>query len=240
MRFPRTIAATALTLALACVCGGCACTRPGRTGPRGSRPRHRLADATWCGPPAATPPLPPPMRRRCPAPPPHRCRAPPCSRACRRSAATAAAVTAAGIPRVFSSVTVTFSEHAQELAAADPRLSPTDVATAVEQRDGGPAAAGTRDAGAAAAITVDDFTSTLASNASVLGFTFRNVMLIGEVIVTGAGRAAPRSTCMRGRVSRAAMPAAGPVRLAPLYSRFAQLVSADLRGVEPPAEQLPR
>ena len=149
--------------------------------------------------------------------------------------AAAAGVTAAGIPRVFSAVTVTFSEHAQALAAADPRLSPLEVATAVEHEMAAQQLLAPGTAAPPLAITVDDFTSTLASNASVLGYTFRNVMLIGDVTVTGAAGRASIDVHARARLTtRDASGKAGS--LAPLFRRFAQLVCADLRGVEPPTD----
>jgi hypothetical protein len=153
--------------------------------------------------------------------------------------AAAASVTAAGIPKVFSAVTVTFSEHAQELAAADPRLTPSDLATAVEQEMAAQQLLAPGTAAPPLAITVADFTSTLASNASVLGFIFRNVMLIGDVTVTGpAGRASIDVHARARLTTRDASGKAGS--LAPLYRRFAQLVVADLRGVEPPVEETAR
>ncbi len=87
--------------------------------------------------------------------------------------AAAASATAAGIPRVFSAVAVTFSEHAQALAAADPRPVALEVATAIEQEMAAQQLLAPGTAAPPLAITVDDFTSTLASNASVLGYTFR-------------------------------------------------------------------
>jgi hypothetical protein len=149
--------------------------------------------------------------------------------------AAAAGVTAAGIPKVFSTVTVTFSEHAQELAAADPRLTPTDVATAVEQAMAAQQLLAPGSAAPPLAITVADLTSTLASNAAVLGFTFRNVMLIGDVTVIGPQGRAMIDVHARARItSRDASGRAGSLQ--PLFRRFAQLVCADLRGVEPPGE----
>jgi hypothetical protein len=149
--------------------------------------------------------------------------------------AAAANVTAAGIPKVFSAVTVTFSEHAQELAAADPRLSPGEVASALEQEMAAQQLLAPGTAAPPLAITVDDFTSTLAGNTSVLGFSFRNVLLIGDVTVTGREGRATIDVHARVRLtSRDASGKAGS--LAPLYRRFAQLVCADLRGVEPPQD----
>jgi hypothetical protein len=154
-------------------------------------------------------------------------------------AVAAAGVTAAGIPRVYSAVTVTFSEHAQALAAADPRLSPIEVATAVEHEMAAQQLLAPGTAAPPLAITVDDFTSTLASNASVLGYTFRNVMLIGTVTITGpAGRASIDVHARARLTSRDAGGRAGS--LGPLYTRFAELVSADLRGVEAPTDAAPR
>jgi len=153
--------------------------------------------------------------------------------------AAAASATAAGIPKVFSAVTVTLSEHAQELAAADPRLTATDVATAVEHEMAAQQLLAPGTAAPPLAITVDDLTSTLASNAAVLGYTFRNVMLIGDMTVTGpAGRATIDVHARAHLTSRDASGRSGS--LEPLYARFAQLVVADLRGVAAPSDDGPR
>jgi hypothetical protein len=152
--------------------------------------------------------------------------------------AAAASATAAGIPKVFSAVTVTLSEHAQELAAADPRLTATEVATAVEQEMAAQQLLAPGTAAPPLAITVDDLTS-VASNTSVLGYTFRNVMLIGDVTVTGpAGRATIDVHARARLTSRDASGRSGS--LEPLYRRFAQLVVADLRGVAAPSDDGPR
>ena len=149
--------------------------------------------------------------------------------------AAAGNVTAAGIPKVFSAVTVKFSEHAQEIAAADPRLSPLEVATAIEAEMAAQQLLAPGTAAPALAITVDDFTSTLAGNTSVLGFMSRNVMLIGDLTVTGREGTATIDVHARARLtSRDASGKGGSLQL--LYRRFAQLVCADLRGIEPPAD----
>lgn len=235
MRLSRTITVPALALALL---GVCACTDqiglahgdPGRdtaspAPPAGAPSSNATLATATAAPMSASSATPLPRSTLQPSLP--------------AVDAAAPSVTAAGIPRLFSGVTVTFSEHAQELAAADPRLTPTDLATAVEQEL---AAQQLLVAGSAApplAITIDDFTSTLASNAAVLGFTFRNVMLIGDITVTGpAGRATIDVHARTRLTTREASGKAGS--LGPLYRRFAQLVVADLRGVEPPAQETAR
>ena len=139
----------------------------------------------------------------------------------------------------FSAVTVTLSEHATQLAAADPRLTASAVATAVEHELEAQQLLAPGSAAPPLAITVDEFTSTLASNAVVLGYTFRNVLLIGEVTVPGPAARPPFAVHARARLTtRDAGGNSGS--LMPLYTRFAQLVVADLRGVAPPTEPAPR
>jgi hypothetical protein len=231
MRFSRTIAATALALVFLAVCActdqvGLAHGDPGRdSGPQTPLVPADSSNATVASANAA------PLSAPSAAPLPRSTLQP----SLPAVDAAAASVTAAGIPKVFSAVTVTFSDHAQELAAADPRLTPTDLATAVEQEMAAQQLLAPGTAAPPLAITVDDFTSTLASNASVLGFTFRNVMLIGDVTVMApAGRA---SIAVHARARLTTRDGSGKAgSLEPLYRRFAQLVAADLRGVEPPTQ----
>jgi hypothetical protein len=235
MHLPNTIVATALALGLLTVCActdqiGLAHGDPGRdTGSRTPPVADTSSNATVAtanaAPMAAAAATPLPRSTLQPSMP--------------AVDAAAASVTAAGIPKVFSAVTVTFSEHAQALAAADPRLSPIEVATAVEHELAAEQLLAPGTAAPPLAITVEDFTSTLASNASVLGYTFRNVMLLGAVTVTGPTGRASIDVHARARLtSRDASGKAGSLR--PLYTRFAELVSADLRGVEPPTDGVPR
>ncbi len=90
-------------------------------------------------------------------------------------------------------------------------------------------------------ITVEDLSTTLASNATVLGYTFRNVMLTGGVKVEDKS-AAERSPFEVRALARMAdrAPDAAVGSLARLYTRFAVLTVADLRGVEAPPQFLPR
>lgn len=152
---------------------------------------------------------------------------------------------ATGAPRtsgVYSTVTVTLSEHAQELAAADPRLSADAVVTAVEHELQTYRLLAPGSAAPTLAITVENFTNTLASNAMVLGFTFRNAMLTADIQVQGGSPAAalpPFDVHARTRLtSRDEGTNTGS--LSGLYQRFAQILVADLRGVEPPEEPIPR
>ena len=145
--------------------------------------------------------------------------------------------------RPVSAVTVTFSDHAQELAASDPRLTPAAVALAIEaelraQQLYAPGAASVH---RTLAITVEDFTSTLASNSSVMGYTFRNVVLIGEVQVQAeqSGTQPPVQVHARARASNRDSNA-GNGSLAELYARFAVLSVEALRGIETPSEFIPR
>jgi hypothetical protein len=157
------------------------------------------------------------------------------------SAPARAAVSAAG--GAVSAVAVNFSDHAQQLAAADPRLTPAAIASAIEEELRAhqlyaPAADHVQ---RTLAITVTDLTSTLASNATVLGYTFRNAVLIGEVRVQGEPGATPPPFTVHARTrvtNRGAGADAGS--LGALFARFAVLTVADLRGVEAPAEAMPR
>ncbi len=142
-----------------------------------------------------------------------------------------------------SAVAVTFSDHAQQLAASDPRLTPGAIALAIEgelraHQLYAPAADGVH---RTLAITVNDLTSTLASNATVLGYTFRNAVLSAQVQVQGAAGAIPPPFTVHARTrvtNRGSSANAGS--LAGLYARFALLTVADLRGIEAPAEPVPR
>jgi hypothetical protein len=137
-----------------------------------------------------------------------------------------------------SAVTVTFSDEAQQLAATDPRLTPDAVAIAVEHELQlhqlyAPAAANVH---RSLAITVQNFTNSLASNTRVLGYTFRNVMLNGTVQVQAAAAGQPPfGVRARVRISSRAADAEGG-SLAPLFTRFAVVAVAAVRGVEPPAQ----
>jgi hypothetical protein len=235
MRLPKRIAATALILALLVVCActdqdGLAHGDPGRdTGPQtplvGAAPLPDSNNATLASANAV------PLSDASPTPLP-RSTLQPSLPAIDAAAATAVAPGTVG---VFSAVTVTLSEHAQQLAAAEPRLTATAVATAVEHELQAQQLLAPGSAAPTLAITVDDFTSTLASNAMVLGYTFRNVLLIGEVTVPGPAARPPFDVHARARLTtRDARGSAGS--LGPLYTRFAQLVVADLRGVAPPSE----
>ncbi|HEY6455825.1 MAG TPA: hypothetical protein VIY90_11165 [Steroidobacteraceae bacterium] len=138
---------------------------------------------------------------------------------------------------VISAVTVTFSDQAQQLAGTDPRLTPDAVALAVEHELQlhelyAPAAANVH---RSLAIIVQNFTNSLASNTKVMGYTFRNVMLNGTIQVQGTAAAGqpPFDVHARVRISSRAADAEG-ASLAPLYTRFAVMTVAALRGVEPP------
>jgi hypothetical protein len=150
-------------------------------------------------------------------------------------AASDAAVTVGAL----SAVTVTFSDHMQQLAAADPRLAADEIAAAVTRELTthqlyAPAAAGVH---RTLAITLISFTDSLASNSAVLGFSFRNLALVGEVQIKGdpAVPETPFDVHARARLS-SRNGGAGTGSLQDLYARFAQLTVADLRGVEAPEE----
>jgi hypothetical protein len=150
--------------------------------------------------------------------------------------ATAAPQTGAVGP--VSAVTVTFSDQARQLAATDPRLNADAVAIAVEhelqlQQLYAPAAPNVH---RSLAITVQNFTDSLASNTKIMGYTFRNVMLNATVQVQGAAAAEQPPYDLHARVRLTIRAADGDGgSLAPLYTRFAVVTVAALRGVEPPS-----
>jgi hypothetical protein len=143
----------------------------------------------------------------------------------------------------ISAVSVTLSVQAQQLAASDPRLNPDEIAVAVEnelaaQHLYAPAAA---DVHRTLAVTVQDFTNSLASNAKVLGFTFRSVALSGDVKIKGDPAAPGPPFHVHARVRLSTRDSgAGAGSLQGLYARFAVLTVAALRGVESPPEAVPR
>jgi hypothetical protein len=142
-----------------------------------------------------------------------------------------------------SAVTVTFSDHMQELAAADPRLTTDAVAGAIESelRAHQLYTPGNASVHRTLAIRVEDFSSQLSSNATLFGYTFRNLMLIGTVQVQGDAAVGQTPFDVHARANQSNRdPGAGAGSLTGLYTRFAALTVADLRGVEPPSEQLPR
>ena len=142
-----------------------------------------------------------------------------------------------------SAVSVTFSDHMQELAASDPRLTRDAVASAIESelRAHQLYSPGKGNVPRTLAIRVEDFTSQLSSNATLFGYTFRNVMLIGTVQVQGDAAAGqtPFDIHARARQSNRDT-AASAGSLSGLYTRFAVLTVADLSGVEPPSQLVPR
>ncbi|HTC54382.1 MAG TPA: hypothetical protein VK700_20770 [Steroidobacteraceae bacterium] len=139
----------------------------------------------------------------------------------------------------FSAVAVTFSDHLQQLAASDSRLATDDIASAVTGELSAnqlyaPAAPGGH---RTLAITIISFTDSLAGNTSVLGFSGRNLALVGEVQIKGdpAVSDAPFDVHARAHLnSRTA--GAGTASLRDLYARFAVLAVASLRGVEAPPD----
>jgi hypothetical protein len=143
----------------------------------------------------------------------------------------------------FSAVIVTFSDQVQQLTASDPRLNTDDIAAALENELSAhhlyaPVAA---DVHRTLAISVENFSNTLASNASLLGYSFHNVELTGDVLVKGDPALAdmPFDIHARARVtSRDA--GSGGGSLTGLYTRFAALTVAALRGVEAPSEPVAR
>jgi len=145
--------------------------------------------------------------------------------------------------RAISAVTVTFGERAQQAAASDARLTPDEVATAVErelqaQQMYEPASADVR---RSLAIIIEDFTNSLASNTSVLGFSFHNVVLVASVQAQGSGMVGqpPFEVRARARITtREGGATAGS--LADLYRQFAELTVANLRGLAPPLQPQPR
>jgi hypothetical protein len=142
-----------------------------------------------------------------------------------------------------SAVSVTFGDHMQQLAAGDPRLTTDAVASAIESelRTHQLYSPGNGSVPRTLAIKVEDFTSQLSSNATLFGYTFRNVMLIGTVQVQGDTAAGQRPFDVHARASQSNRdPGASAGSLSGLYTRFAVLTVADLRGVEPPSQLVPR
>ncbi len=159
--------------------------------------------------------------------------------------APSAPQTARIVPAVgaVSAVSVTLSDNAQQLAAADPRLNAAAVTAALEQELQAHQllVVGSPNVHSTLTITVDDFTTELASNATVLGYTFRSAMLIGEVTVQEGSALVRPSFTVHARVRLTTRDTGGKsASLEALYTRFAQVVVADLRGVEPPSEPMPR
>lgn len=143
----------------------------------------------------------------------------------------------------FSAVTVTFSDRAQQAAAADARLTPDEVAAAIERELQAhhlyePASAQVR---RSLAVTVQDFTNSLASNTSLLGFSFRNVALVATIQVQGMAPPAPPAFEVRAhaRVTTRDVGATGG-SLSDLYTQLAVIAVADLRGLAPPEQSVPR
>ena len=142
-----------------------------------------------------------------------------------------------------SAVIVTFTDPVQQLAAADPRLTADDIAIAVENELTAhhlyaPAAA---DVHRTLTISIANYSNSLASNASVLGFTFRNVALTGDVQIKGDSAVANMPFDVHARARLTTRDAgSGGGSLSALYSRFAVLTVAALRGVEAPTEPVPR
>jgi hypothetical protein len=176
-----------------------------------------------------------------PAPPPATATAPDAPAATATTAASAA-VSGNAPAKVqtgaISAVTVTFSDHAQELAAADPRLNPDAIAIAIEHelqshQMYAPAAANVH---RSLAITVENFSNSLASNTKILGFTFRNAMLDGLVQVQdacGATQLPAFDVTARVRTSTRAADAEED-SLDPLYKSFAAQLVEGLRSAPPP------
>ncbi len=130
-----------------------------------------------------------------------------------------------------SAVTVTFSDHLQELAAADPRLTTEAVASAIESelqahqryRPGDTSVHRTL------SIRVEDFSSELSNNATLFGYTFRHLMLVGTVQVLGDAAAGPSPFDLHARISqRNRDPGASAGSLAGLYRSFAAQTLAAL------------
>ena len=223
MRISRTLSAIATAALALCGCTdvvGLGHGDPGRD-PQASAHTPLIGSAPT---PAASPP-----QVSSPVSPPSGAAAP-----------SAAVTTAVG---AVSAVSVTLADHAQQLAATDPRLSAAAVAAAVEHElqqyqllvPGSPGPQATL------AIRVEDFTTALASNAVVLGYTFRSAVLIGEVTVQGGAAASRPPFDVHARVRLTSRDAgANAASLGPLYTRFAQVVVADLRGVDAPSEPVPR
>jgi hypothetical protein len=149
----------------------------------------------------------------------------------------ASAAPQAGENGPVSAVTVTFSDEVKQLAATDPRLTPDEVAIAVEHELQAhqlyaPAAPNVQ---RSLAITVQNFTNSLASNTKILGYSFHNMMLNGTVQLQGAAGSGQPAFDVRARIrirTRSADAEGGS--LAQLYARFAVVTVAAMRGVEPP------
>jgi hypothetical protein len=143
----------------------------------------------------------------------------------------------------FSAVIVTFGDQVQQLAASDARLNTDDIAAALENELSAhqlyaPAAA---DVHRTLAISVENFSNTLASNASLLGYSFRNLELTGDVLVKGDPALADMPFDIHARARLTIRDGgSGGGSLAGLYARFAVLTVAALRGVAAPAEPVPR
>jgi hypothetical protein len=159
------------------------------------------------------------------------------------SAAPTASTPAAQPGDTVSAVIVTFDDQMQQLAAADPRLSTDDIAIAVENELSAhhlyaPASAAVH---RTLAITIANFSNSLASNATVLGYTFRNVALTGDVQIKGDSAVAGMPFDVHARARLTTRDAgSGSGSLSVLYQRFAVLTVAALRGVEAPSEPVPR
>jgi hypothetical protein len=230
MRIPRLVAATAI---LATVLSLCACE--GVVGLAHGDPGR---DTSVPPPPAITDAAAAPAQASASA-----SDAPPATTATAPAAASRGPTPDAGaVIGSFSAVTVTFTDEVQGLAAADPRLSTADIATAVENELTAhhlyePAAAGVK---RTLSISIANYTNTLASNASVLGYTFRNAALTGDVQIQGdPALAGTFDVHARSRLTTREAGANGG-SLAGLYTRFAVLTVAALRGVEAPQEAVPR
>jgi hypothetical protein len=146
-------------------------------------------------------------------------------------AAVVSATAAPAAVAAVSTVTVTFSDHMQELAASDPRLTPDAVASAIESelRTHPLYVPGTPSVHRTLAVKVEDFSSELSSNATVFGYTLRKVTLIGTVQVQGDAASGQLPLEVHARASqRNRDPGASAGSLSGLYSRFAALAVADL------------
>jgi hypothetical protein len=158
--------------------------------------------------------------------------------ACADVGRDATAAPQAGQVAPVSAVTVTFSDEVKQLAATDPRLTPDEVAIAIEHelqahRLYAPAAANVQ---RSMAITVQNFTNSLASNTKILGYSSHNMMLNGTVQLQGAAAAGQPAFDVRARIRIRSRSADVEGRsLAQLYARFAVVTVAAMRGVEPPA-----
>jgi len=135
---------------------------------------------------------------------------------------------------MVSGVSVEFDANMQALAASDPRLTTAAIAVAIEnelraQQLYAPAAANVH---RTLAVSVEDFTNTLAGDTSVLGFASRNLVLLGEVQVKGEPPPArpPFEVHARDRLTSRGSSSSGS--LADLYETFAILTVANLRSLE--------